>query len=224
MARAIEQIPTPAGVQIEEDTRHNNDLLLKTCLEEVESVADALGHAAEVEPEVEGRVGHVRELEAHFLQTTDDVVALGAEMHLQSAHLVADTWGRQHFYGGFLEGHVATTIEVRTAGADRLDEFLGAEDPRYTPSGKAETLGQAVNDEHVVLVDVLDVVGGGDDGAVAVCCVVVSTVEFIHDQRGAVTADVLDLREFGIRHLSPVSDMPKSKEGLSRCFRFNVID
>jgi len=90
MARRIEQIPTTARVQVEENTGNNNDLLLETSLEEVESVVNTFRQVRQVEPEVEGRVGHVRELEADFLETANDEVALGAEVHLQSAHLVAD--------------------------------------------------------------------------------------------------------------------------------------
>lgn len=79
-----------------------------------------------------------------------------------------------------------------------MDKLLGANDPGYTPSRKTESLGETVNDEHIVLVHVLDVVGGRDDGAVAVCGVVVSAVELVHDQSRAVSADVLDLGEFGV--------------------------
>ena len=39
----------------------------------------------------------------------------------------------------------------------RLDELLGADNPGHAPAGQAEALGQAVDDEHVVLVDVDDV-------------------------------------------------------------------
>jgi hypothetical protein len=49
------------------------------------------------------------------------------------------------------------------------------------PAWKAKTLGQAVDDEDVVLIDVFDVVGGRDDGAVTVAGVVVAAVEFVHD-------------------------------------------
>jgi len=122
-------------------------------------------------------------------------------VHLQSAHLVADAGWREHFYCGFLEGHVAATVEVGSAGADGLDEFLGADDPCYTPSREAEALGQTVDDEDVVLVYVFDVVGGRDDGAIAIGGVVVSAVEFVHDQGCAVSADVLDLCEFGVGDL-----------------------
>ncbi len=49
------------------------------------------------------------------------------------------------------------------------------------PAWKAKTLGQAVDDEDVVLIDVFDVVGSGDNGAVTVAGVVVAAVEFVHD-------------------------------------------
>ena len=141
MARRVKQIPTPTRVQVEKDARHNNNFFLETSLEEVQSIVDALGQIAQIEPQVKRRVGHVGKLEADFLETAYDVVALGPEVHLQRAHLVANAGWRQHFYGGFLEGHVAATVEVGTAGADGLDEFLGANDPCYTPSGKTEALG-----------------------------------------------------------------------------------
>lgn len=38
MAGAVEEITTTRGVEIEEDTGHNDDLLLETGLEEVETV------------------------------------------------------------------------------------------------------------------------------------------------------------------------------------------
>ena len=198
VARRVEQVPTPTRVEIEKDTRDNNDLLLETGLEEVEAIVNALGEVGQVEPEVESRVGHVGELEADFLETANDVVALGAEVHLQSAHFVTDTGRRKHLNGSFLEGHVATSVKVGTAGTDGLDEFLGSNNPRYTPSGETESLGKTVNDEHIVLVYILDVVGSRDDGTVAVGGVVVSAVKLVHDQSRAVPADVLDLGKFRV--------------------------
>lgn len=115
MTGRVEQVPTSAGVQVEKDAWDDNDLFFQTGLEEVETVVYSFGQVGQVEPEVKGRVWHVGELEADFLQTANDVVALGAEVHLQSAHLVADAWGRHHFHGGFLEGHIAASVEVGTA-------------------------------------------------------------------------------------------------------------
>lgn len=64
------------------------------------------------------------------------------------------------------------------------------------PTWKAETLSQAVDNEDVVLIDVFDVVGGGDDGAVTVAGVVVAAVEFVHDECRAVCVNWLDLEVF----------------------------
>ena len=52
MARAVEQISSHRRVQVEENTGHNNDLLLKTSLEEVQTVVDFLGEAFDVKPNV----------------------------------------------------------------------------------------------------------------------------------------------------------------------------
>ena len=42
-------------------------------------------------------------------------------------------------------------------GDGRFDEFLGADDPGDAPAGEAEALGEAVDDQDVVFVDVHDV-------------------------------------------------------------------
>lgn len=75
---------------------------------------------------------------------------------------------------------------------------LGTNDPRNSPSGKSETLGKTVNDEDIILIDILDVLGGGDGATVAVAGVVVARVELVADEGGSATADVLDLSELGV--------------------------
>jgi hypothetical protein len=80
-----------------------------------------------------------------------------------------------------LEGNVGSAVEVAAAGAEGGDEFFGTDDPADAPTGKAEALGQTVDEDDVVGVDVDDVGGGGDGGAVAVGAVVVPGVEFVKD-------------------------------------------
>jgi hypothetical protein len=50
VAWAVEQITSSRGVEIEEDTRDNNNLLFQAGLEEVEAVGDSLGKALEIQP------------------------------------------------------------------------------------------------------------------------------------------------------------------------------
>jgi len=50
VARRVKQIPAFRRIQIEEDTRHNNDLLLETSIEEVQTVVDALRERRQIQP------------------------------------------------------------------------------------------------------------------------------------------------------------------------------
>jgi hypothetical protein len=50
MAGTVEKITTTRGVQVEEDTGHDNDLLLQTGLEEVQAIRDGVGQTLEIQP------------------------------------------------------------------------------------------------------------------------------------------------------------------------------
>ncbi|KAI6804529.1 aminotransferase [Hortaea werneckii] len=165
MARAIKQIPSPAGIQIEKDARHHNHLLLQARLEEVQPVVDPFRQLLEIQPEVESTIGHIGQLEPHARQPLHHIIPLVAEMPLQAAHLIADLRRLEHRDRGFLERHIGPTVQVRAAGPEGFDEGLGPEDPRDAPSRQPETLRQPVDDEDVVLVDVLDVFCRADDNS-----------------------------------------------------------
>lgn len=176
MAGRVEEVTALAGVQIEEDTRHNNDLLAQALVEEVQTIVDRSRKGAEIQPKVEGRVGHilVGDVEAHLPEAANDVVTLHPEVSLQSAHLMADLGGLQHLDGSLLEGHVGATVQVRTARADGLDELLGADNPSNTPARQTEALGQTVNNENIVLININNIVRRRNDGSIAVRRVVVA--------------------------------------------------
>lgn len=220
VARRVEQITSAGWVQIEEDTRHNDDLLLQTRLEEVQTVTDLAGETLEIQPQVESRVGNILDVEAHLAQTLNHVVTLGAEVGLQSLHLLADEAGLEHRHRGLLEGRVGATVQVGTARADGLDELLGAHDPSNTPAWQTEALGETVDNEDVVLVDVLHIVLSRE--AVSAFCtssilfstlytyscrncraitvggVVVAAVELVADEGCATTANILDLSQLWV--------------------------
>lgn len=75
MARTIKQISPLARIQIKEDTRDNDDFLLKTGLEEVKSIGYFFGELFEIEPQVERAVWHGLDDEAHGAESGDYVVA-----------------------------------------------------------------------------------------------------------------------------------------------------
>lgn len=94
VARAVKQVTAARGVQVEEDTRNHNHLLLQTGLEEVEAVRNRLGETLQVKPanrhlvpleqpqprqdnlQVKGRVRHVLDDEAHLAEASHNVVTL----------------------------------------------------------------------------------------------------------------------------------------------------
>ena len=71
-------------------------------------------------------------------------------------------------------GYVGSTVEVAAARPNGFDEFFGPNNPRNTPAGKAEPLGETVKDEDVIFVYVFDVVGRRDDRSIAIGGVVVT--------------------------------------------------
>jgi hypothetical protein len=75
---------------------------------------------------------------------------------------------------------------------------LGTNDPRNSPSRKSEALSEAIDNQDIVLIDVLDVLGSRNGGTIAVAGIVVSGVEFVTDKGGTASAKVLDLSQLGV--------------------------
>lgn len=80
----------------------------------------------------------------------------------------------------------------------RLDELLGSQNPSDTPSRETEALSKPIDNEDIILIHILDVLGGGDSSSVAVAGIVVARVELIANKGCAATADVLDLGQLGV--------------------------
>lgn len=202
VAGAVEEISPLGRVEVEEDARHHDGALLQQGVEERQAVGDVdqavLGQRRlqrrQVQPDVEGAVGRllVARRESDLAQPLQHVVALHLEVALQRLHLRLDLGGVQHRHRRLLERDVGAAVQVAAAGAERRDEFLGPHDPGHPPAGQAKPLRQSVDQDHVVLVDVLDVGSRRDGAAVAVGTVVVARVELVKDQCRAVSANVLD--------------------------------
>lgn len=82
----------------------------------------------------------------------------------------------------------------------RLDKLLGSQDPRDTPARKAEALSKAIDDEDIILIYVLDILGGRNGRTVTTTRVVVTRIELVADERSAATADILDLSQLWVGH------------------------
>lgn len=75
---------------------------------------------------------------------------------------------------------------------------LGSENPRNPPPWQSESLGKTIDNQDIVLIDILHVLGGRNSSPVAVARVVVARVKLIADQSGAAAANVLDLGQLGV--------------------------
>ena len=199
VARGVEEVSTLGRIEIKEDARHHDDLLLEEQVEEAQSIQQRFIRqrrlqGREVEPDVERAVRDILAAgtEPNLPEALEDVVPLHLEMSLQRNHLRVDFGRIQHANRGLLERHIGAAVEIASARSQRFDELLGADNPGYTPTGQTETFGQAIDEEDVVMVDIEDVARSGDGRAVAVMIVSVARVEFVEDERCPVTADVLD--------------------------------
>lgn len=80
----------------------------------------------------------------------------------------------------------------------RLDELLGTQDPRNTPARQTEALGEAINDQDIIFVDILNILSRRDGSTVTVASIVVARVKLVADQGGTSTAKILDLGQLGV--------------------------
>lgn len=88
--------------------------------------------------------------------------------------------------------------QFREARRRRGVRYFWANNPSNSPTRKSEALGKTINDQHIVLIDIIDILRRRNGRAVTVGRVVVTAVELVHDQRSSITADILDLRKLGV--------------------------
>lgn len=107
------------------DTFEGNGLDTSRLIETDENgILTGVRKALQIKPQVESRIRHRFNVEAHLTQTADNVVTLLLEVLLQSLHFGAHLVWLEHGDRGFLEGNVRTTVQVGATGPDCFDEFL----------------------------------------------------------------------------------------------------
>lgn len=75
---------------------------------------------------------------------------------------------------------------------------FGAQNPRNAPSRQPKPLSQAVNNQDIVFVHILDILGRRDGRSVAVAGVIVARVELVANEGGAAAANILDFGQLWI--------------------------
>jgi hypothetical protein len=79
-----------------------------------------------------------------------------------------------------------------------MGTYLRSNNPSNSPTWKSESLGQTINDQHIVLIHIINILRRGNGSAVTVWRVIVPAIELIHDKRCSVTADILNLCELRV--------------------------
>ncbi len=92
------------------------------------------------------------------------------------------------------------TVKIRPTRADGLDKIFRPNDPCDTPPWQTKAFCEPVYNDHIVVIHILDIIGGGHSSTVTIGGVVVAAVELIHDQSSSITADVLNLGELRVLH------------------------
>jgi len=111
VARRVEKVAPVRWVDVEEDARDDDGLFLEKLFEERQTVVERLREVLEVEPDVEGRLGRDVDVEAKFMETLENVVALHLEVLLKSEPFYTDVLGIQEGNSRELQGMAGTTVQ-----------------------------------------------------------------------------------------------------------------
>ena len=90
-------------VDVEENPRYDDSLLLQQLLEERQAVVEGRGQRGEVEPDVEGAGGGGMGGEPEGVEPLEDMVTLSLEVLLKGDSVLMDADGVEHGNGGELK-------------------------------------------------------------------------------------------------------------------------
>ena len=175
-----------ARVDVEELAGHDDDLLVERGAEEAHAVVERRRQVGDRAPDVERAVGRAVGAHAEALQAGQQAIALLAEGGVDRLGLGDDV--RVGRAAGWPRAAAASSRRRR--GTSRRWRrasmtFARADGPGDAPAGVAPVLGQAVEDDDRIAVDVLDVARGALDRQLAgrPAAPDVVRVELVEEQR-----------------------------------------
>lgn len=170
-------------IDVEEQTRNADGLLLEQLFEECEAVVQGGWEGRKVKPNVERCAGRHLDGKTHGLEAREHVVALLAEVRLQRDLVLLHTCRVQERQRHDLHRVRGAAVEEAARLTDGRDQVLGAEDPAHTPARETEALCQSIDDHHRVLVHVVHVLCARDGLSQQrrVIVVTVPAVELVKD-------------------------------------------
>ena len=178
------------GTHVEEAARHGHDLAGEAGMEEGIGIVEGRGQIADAGPDVEGAAGFGGGTDADFGQTVQHELALVGEFGTQSGGFLFHAGRFEGGEGGTLGEHGGTAVHGAGGAVQHFDDVLRTNGPAGTPAGIAVALGQAVEDDHGILIHVFHEFGGGNGagGGSAVCIVDEVGVEFVAAEQAVFSA------------------------------------
>src|SRR5205823_3732794 len=132
--------------------------------EEGHAVVERRWQAREISPDVEGAVRSAIGTDAETVQPRKHPVALLAEDGLRGPRLLLHVLNAEERDGGPLQRLGTPAVEERAGARDGLDHRARPDRPGHAPARVAPVLGEPVEDDDRIAIDVLDVPGGALDG------------------------------------------------------------
>ncbi len=150
----------PPRVDEEEPARNGDDPSGQGFLEEPGTGVPTIRETFDLGPAVEAAGGHGVDLETQSPQLSHEVLALGGEARLDRARFVVGRRWVEQREDRLLQQVGGATIEVRTSADQALDHVLWTDRPGESIARQSPVLGDAVNDDHWVVVNILHELGG----------------------------------------------------------------
>lgn len=98
-------------VDVEEDTRYDDDLSIEAGFEERETRVERSGEILEISPNIESSSGDVVDADAHLLESTDSKVSLFTEVDLESFGILIGPLGIEQGQSSVLKRMVGSSLQ-----------------------------------------------------------------------------------------------------------------
>ena len=189
--RSLNVADTPR-VAVEKEAWNYDDLVSNAFLQKDKTVIEWRREIAQIGPYVERGGGLKFDRNSKAGQLFQEIVALHLEMFLEGPGITSDEFQIHQGQGQLLERGVGAPVKKTAGTSQHFHNWGWRDDPATAKAWGAPILGQAVDDQYRVLVDVANVSGGAHRlgpviyvaGIVGLrlAVVVVMAIKLIHDE------------------------------------------
>jgi hypothetical protein len=174
-AFALSKVPNTTRINVEKYTRNNDNLVFHAFFQKYQTIIERLRKLRQVRPNVKGRSRDPLDSNTENGQFFQHKISLLAKMALQGPRIAPNEVELHQGQGETLQRRIGTAVQIASSRTQHVDNLLGSNDPAHAETGTAPVLGQSIDNENGVSIDILNV-GGTADCLGPVGLVVVSAV------------------------------------------------